>query len=630
MELIETLLNNTAPPSKYEELGLLQFTKLFPERITSKSPYLHYEIAILLFQLLDPNKDYSFERRRYLLVHREAAKSTFGSFMFPMFLTYLKGHTMFVRKSMLEWDLSGTYKDFLEDYLKTNKDEAVPIKIDEGFILIVSETARRAERFVNAMKQTIEQRSDLAKLFGEKDPRALEMDADENRKTGNTWRLQAIITADDTVIFGIGSGQRVRGENESGKRPSLVIVDDMYSKQNTKTETTRDNVSYWFNSELMNSIDSVKGKLLWLGTLVHPDTVVEEFKTDEDFKGINRPWISMEELTDTIKLCSRGGTFAMPTKDWCFARQSKLKSLTWPDRHTLYSIVKQYSVHKMRGQLNGYYQEYMNQPIAPENKSINPDTFLELDTVEINKRLDDYNIAYNQISFDYNKYHWEGEVRLNIGVDPASSTNNKSDDTVITVAGLCKVYPVVKGIDIDLLPAKDRVGRVFPVIAHIEGGKYSIHDYSALPGMAEALDHLSNKFVIDRINIEAMGQQEQIVREIRRHFDDKANRTVIWSEYNTMQKEERIGSILNNLIHRYKHFVCVPNSKINTLYQQLIFLGMFDHDDYPDALAIAFKRYEMPKDKPVKTYFSNGSDTIKNKKVELAKELFGNDYMYYL
>jgi len=51
MELIETLLNNTAPPSKYEELGLLQFTKLFPERVTSKSPYLHYEIAILFIRI---------------------------------------------------------------------------------------------------------------------------------------------------------------------------------------------------------------------------------------------------------------------------------------------------------------------------------------------------------------------------------------------------------------------------------------------------------------------------------------------------------------------------------------------------------------------------------------------------
>src|SRR6056297_2334787 len=103
-EIIEMCADNSYHYKDYAKNGIFQYAKrFFPDRVTNNFDYVHYEIIAMFFQTLDPRHEYSFEKMRYILIHREAAKSTILTFFVPTFCIYMKGYSIYVRKSMLDW-----------------------------------------------------------------------------------------------------------------------------------------------------------------------------------------------------------------------------------------------------------------------------------------------------------------------------------------------------------------------------------------------------------------------------------------------------------------------------------------------------------------------------------------------
>lgn len=621
--IIETFCNNAVLPKDYNKLGIFKFAKIFfPERFNIEFGIIHYKIMILFFQLLNPEYKYDFERYRYLIIHRQAAKTTLATFLFPIFNIYLKGHTIKVYKSMLNWDL--------KDINDIVADEIVEIKLDEHFIVIASETASQAENFVLSLKSVIEENNLLSEVFGEKNPEVLEVDEYNRRKHSKVWRTNAFITKDKTIVWGIGTGQKIRGRNIFGYRPSLLIVDDMYSAYNTKTEETRNKLNYWFNAEAINSIDNNIGKVIWLGTMVHPDTVIKEFDTNY-WKGLRQPLMSLEDLHSVLTyIKEKHGAFVVPSEVECNALEANIHTLSWKEKHNLYSILMKYQKHLADENLNYFYQEYMNEAIAPELVLIKPDAFTPTNILW--KVKDDRHIA----EFEYNGIKYTGEAQLYLGLDPASSLAKNSDDTVIVIAGLIKAYPRYIGRDDNYTYTKHKEGVIFPVIAHISGGKYTLYDYESSPGnkvngIIEYIYSLVGKFpYIKYVNIEANAQQVQIARELRTYFRKKGVTITVWDEYNTTKKEERIMNTLLPFIQNYNTFIYDNKFKasINKLYTQFISLGNADHDDYPDALAIALKNVRM-----FSNTYSNpnkAKEEYKDEKYEEMIKLFGkeNAWMY--
>lgn len=618
-DLINILTDNTHTPNNYKELGIFKFAKLFfPERFKNEFALIHYKIIVLFFQLLDPDNKYDFERRRYLLIHRQAAKTTITSFLFPTYLIYLKGYKIRVRKSMLKWDL--------KDINTIVDDDIVEIPINEPFIVIASETSSQAENFILSIKSTIEDHNLLAQIFGEKNPQVIEVDDGNRRKRTKVWRTNAFITKDKTIVYGIGAGQRVRGRNIFGYRPTLFIVDDMYSQHNTKTEETRKKFDYWFKAEAMNSIDNNVGKLIWIGTMVHPDTVVKDFRTSELWKGLEQPIISLEELQQTIRHFSQDGEFKLPSEEEALLYEKNLKSLSWRNRHNLYSILVKYQEHLKDNNLNYFYQEYINEPIAPEKIIIKPEHFIGTNCQYYIKE----GIQY--VEFIYNGLKFRGNANLYIGLDPASSTSATSDDTVIIVAGYINAFPIIPGFDSYKVNSEYPNGKIFPFISHIEGGKYAIYNYEQLPGMVNRCLGICKRRIIKSVNIESNAQQIQIEREMRKTFREHNINTIIYGEFSNIKKEDRI---LNNILpiiqqHGFILYDKSIESYIHKLYFQLIALGTADHDDYPDALSIAWKNMQLPK--PTDSIYSIKKDYQQNEDnyIDNLIDMFGENYWQYL
>ena len=585
-ELIRIGLDNGQGKEEYQNLGILRFLKiLFPERFTSEFGKLHYDMAMTFLELFNPNRERRINKQAYFLVHREAAKSTLGSFGFIMWAILLNGRKVFVK----------------------NEKETFSFTLNEKFIMIISETSSAAEDFVTGIKDQLDTRKDLAVIFGEKSP--VYVTGDNERARDKKWTKTIFKTADGIYVRGLGAAQQVRGRNLGGNRPTLCIVDDMYSENNVKTSARREHLSNWFYNALTNSLDSIKGKMLWLGTLVHPDIVVKDMRESEDWFGINKPLMSLEELQKLISICNTENGFTI-NKQHLLSIQNEFKSISWSQRYNLPYIAHLYksnAIDKNRG--NGFYQEYMNEAVSPDSKSISEDTFKPVD-FKITKKGD--NIF---ISFFENTIEWTGVCSLNVGVDMAATIKDKSDISVIICAGYAKVYPKYQGKTIEYGLSKYKNGKIIPVIIDCDYGKMDIFQYMERKGMYESCMYMYEQYNPQYIVIEANGQQALAVREIDKKFREKGIYGKIVEEYVNINKEERINSILKPIIQKYKHFYCQKGDYIKILYHQMLLLGLTDHDDFPDALEECFK-YE-PK---VKNIYPDEFELYKEEEYEFNQK----------
>jgi hypothetical protein len=327
--------------------------------------------------------------------------------------------------------------------------------------------------------------------------------------------------------------------------------------------------------------------------MVHPETVLAKFEHSDTWSGVKRAIIDKLELFELIARWKEYGVEEVPPKDVCKGWQKDFKTLSWPDRHDLWYILHLYKDSADNNDLNYFWQEYMNEPHDPLAQDFGLDSFAE---TPLNiYRSNDYNMDIQYVEFMYKGIRHRGEIVLCIGVDPAVATSATADDTVIFVSGFCRVYPYIEGYDTEGLERRYKEGIVFPVIAHIEGGRYAIHDYEERKGIAEALMKLCDRYKISYVTIEAQGQQKAIVDEIRRTFYEKGYHIPIVEEYTNMKKEEKINSIAISIVQRYKVVICEPNPAVKKkLFTQLVNLGIGGHDDYPDAWSISMKMIQPP------------------------------------
>lgn len=617
-EIIERCLDNTKNIEDREEQGMLWFGRhFFPHIIKNKYSMAHFKMSQLYFELLCPQRLSAMDRKGYMLLHREAAKSTISTFLMPLYSIFLKGYRPVYKRMNLGWEGG----DGINNY------DIVQIpKLDEKFILVASETAGQSESFVMDIKTEIEENRRLKEIFGSKDP--IDIDEDDFRKKrSGKWTRTAFITNDKTAVWGVGSGQRVRGRKINGTRPTFIIVDDMYSEENTKTAERREGLNQWFYNALKNSLDSQLGKLLWLGTMVHPDIVYKDFKKDKSWIGLNIPIISNEELSEALSCCTHdeNGLLELPDLQETKRLNNKFTTLSWKDRYPIEYILKKYREQIIKERPDYFYQEYMNTPMSPDSETIDPKAF---------ERHSELRFYINENDKQYCKFvdkdniTWEGEVLLRIGVDMASALHKKADDTVITVAGYSRLYPRIPGMGEYLGLSKYPEGIILPILAHIEGGKFdilSLANNGERKDIANILFGLINKFKIDRICIEANGQQEMSIRAIRGFLLDKGSTIPLEAMYVNQEKSQRIKATLLPIFQKYKKMICIDDKAVTILYQQLNMLTISDKDDYPDSLEKALVNARIPSN----NYKGMMTDHYQEDKEDIMKTI-GKDSWYYL
>lgn len=578
-DFILRCLDNTVPQSKYDRLGILFFAKkCFPDQFSSTfSEKIHYPMAKTFLGLYDPRKSSRTERQSYALIHREAAKTTICTFLFPLYNIYLKNMVSYVRFDKPGWEGAD-----VRDY------DILPITIGEDFILIVSETATAAEEFTTNIKTQVEERLDLAKIFGDKHPSAIQTDFEETRKGDGLWRKNAFITSDKTIVRGIGAGQQVRGRNIRNKRPTLALTDDIYSEKNVATEYGRAKTNTWFFKAFINSLDKTKGKAMAVGTAVHHDTVFSGFQRSDLWNGISVPIIDVDVLGDIVnKHCKRTEEkIIIPTKSECVNIEAPIREkMSWPERYDLHYILTLYKQCYEDRNLHFFYSEYMNEPVAPENAKYNIQNFAFV-KMTLSKSGNT-----QVLSFVEDGMTWFAIPRMTIGIDGAAAESKTADDTALVQGGIGTFAAMVPGTN-------QIVKRILPYIYQATGGHLDEYDNPEKfkKGFIDEAARMVKTANTICTAFEVSGQQAMQYRELHRSFQQrKLNLNIVECKPSPdMKKEQRINSVMSPLIGTYnKIYVNSDAPKGRLLMMQLCTLGAAKHDDYADAAAIMFS-YVVP------------------------------------
>ena len=263
-------------------------------------------------------------------------------------------------------------------------------KSDEDlFIVIISESQAQSINFLSRIKYHLTHSDRFKEVFGDMGP-----------NTARRWTHTDIVLNNGTRIVAVGTGQRVRGFIEGDTRPNLIIVDDFESELNAYTPEARAKNRKWMTEAVIPSL-SDEGKIAMIGTVISEDCFLYWAKESSAW---NVLWFSI----------------------W----NDKEKSI-WPERFPKDRILAIKDEFSSVGNINGFYQEYMNIAQSPDDAPFQPE-WIKMHNYEY-KKLDGQNVIIKNEGLENEKIK---PVELYTGVDPASSLSARADFFVIATIAI--------------------------------------------------------------------------------------------------------------------------------------------------------------------------------------------------
>ncbi len=313
---------------------------------------------------------------------------------------------------------------------------------EDLFIVIISESQAQSINFLSRIKYHLNNSTKFKELFG-----------DMGYETAKRWTNTDIVLTNGTRIVAVGTGQRVRGFIEGDTRPNLIIVDDFESELNAYTPEARAKNRKWMTEAVIPSL-SDEGKIVMIGTVISEDCFLYWVKESSAWKVL---WYSIFD--------------------------SESGDLLWADRFPMSRIKAIKEEYASVGNLNGFYQEYMNIAQDPDNAPFKPEW--------MKRHHMDFEILNGQPCLTKETGEEKKIIPIEVytGVDPASSLSMRADFFVVATIG----------IDND-------------------GNKYSLNIYRAKisPEKQPAkLIEVYKKYRPRRMKIETVGYQEALRTAVR-------------------------------------------------------------------------------------------------------------------
>ena len=259
---------------------------------------------------------------------------------------------------------------------------------EDLFIVIISESQTQSINFLSRIKYHLLHSDKFKEVFGDLGP-----------NTAKRWTNNDIVLANGARLVAVGTGQRVRGFIEGDTRPNLIIVDDFESELNAFTAEARAKNRKWVTEAVIPSL-SDEGKIAMIGTVISEDCFLY--------------WAKESSAWNTL---------------WYSIWDDEEKSI-WPERFPPSRINDIKKEFQSVGNLNGFYQEYMNIAQSPDMAPFKPE-WIKLHHYDY-KRINGQNCLVR------NKGEEEEikPVEIYCGVDPASSLSSTADYFVVCTIGI--------------------------------------------------------------------------------------------------------------------------------------------------------------------------------------------------
>jgi predicted phage terminase large subunit-like protein len=210
---------------------------------------------------------------------------------------------------------------------------------EKSFCLLVSDTESQAVEFLGDIKSELTGNDMLKKTFGiKKVLKDTETNVVCQFKDGDMFRIVAK-----------GSMQKVRGLKWRGKRPDLIVGDDLENDEIVMNPERREKFRRWFMNALI-PCGSDTCSIRIVGTILHMDSMLQRLLDDETWK------------TRVYE-----------------AHNPDFSVILWPEQYPRDRLEAIRAGYIAQANPEGYAQEYLNKPIAIENAFFNPDYFFDFE-----------------------------------------------------------------------------------------------------------------------------------------------------------------------------------------------------------------------------------------------------------
>lgn len=210
---------------------------------------------------------------------------------------------------------------------------------EKCFCLLVSDTEGQAVEFLGDIRNELESNEALISAFGIKRlTKATDTNVIVLMKDGHMFRITAK-----------GSEQKVRGLKWRGKRPDLIVGDDLENDEIVMNPDRREKFRRWFMNALI-PCGSDTCTIRIVGTILHLDSMLNRLLEDKTWKHL-----------------------------FYEAENGKFGDILWPEQYPEERLRAIYEAYKSQGDPEGYAQEYRNRPVSIEDSFFNPDCFLDVE-----------------------------------------------------------------------------------------------------------------------------------------------------------------------------------------------------------------------------------------------------------
>jgi len=193
-----------------------------------------------------------------------------------------------------------------------------------GDILLISNTGRLAEHWLDIIKEEILHNKDILNIFG-------------NLK-GGVWRQDRIKLRTGIEICSLGLQYQIRGTGWA-----KIICDDMENKEIMESDNQREKFSEWFDADLLGRMHP-HSQLTKIGTFLHPLCKIK--KMYDNLDGRYDAWVRMK-----------------------YAALDENGQSTWPDRWPT-EVIEQQRIEMGE---KAFLSEKMNEPIFGTDHIFRPE-----------------------------------------------------------------------------------------------------------------------------------------------------------------------------------------------------------------------------------------------------------------
>jgi len=405
------------------------------------------------------------------------------------------------------------------------------------YIVLFSETTDTAGDFITWGRYQLKLNEKLRRDFGE----LLHVQASRN-ELDNKYEF---ITSSNIKVEAKGLGTQVRGLRHGSTRPDLFILDDIESDESTSTPEQIAKAKAWFNDSMLPAL-AKDGLVIYLGTILCYGSllhyVIEERR---DFE--SKRYAAIEKFSDRTDLWDEWRRLYREDSPDAhenakrFYEENKEAMLEgtrilWDGYWTYYELIR---IREDSG-AKSFNQEYQNNPTDEERQIFKPEHFTWFDDEDLSK-------------IDTLKY---GAVDVAMGKE-------KGDYSVI-VSGAVNV-------DTGTLYVYDAfMERVHPDILIDKVVEYTMREeYDGLGVEAQAMQEFIADRMRDRLQNAGYPAYTRL-KKIKQHAGARKS----------MRIEALLPDIQSGKIRFHRKFQNSPEMEQFEMY------GMYNHDDFPDAVAM--------------------------------------------